>query len=135
MGHHRYGGRRHRREARDFRVAKRLVALELRRLTVDLKALHKAPTAFDPTSIGSLDVREWDAQKATLARSLPDNVWVSIRDTYTTVEKTRAAWAIAGTVPDGHEIDDEQRHLLATLVGLAELALALLEESVETSSS
>jgi type II secretory pathway pseudopilin PulG len=120
-----------RREARDFRAAKRLVALELRRLTFDLNAIGGAPTAFDPASVGFLDLREWDAHKATLARSLPDNVWVSVRDTYTTVEKTRAALTIAGTGADGYKIDDEQRHILAELVRLTKLSLDALDPPTE----
>lgn len=111
-----------RRELHDFRVAKRLVTLELRRLIIDLGAIRDAPAIFDPVLTGFLDVPEWEAHKATLARSLSEDAWGHLRDTYTAVEKMRAAL----TLGHGRELTEGHKRLLGEVIQIATRAVSTI---------
>lgn len=74
-------------DAREFRTAQRLVARELLTLGGDLFAIGEAHTAFAPDLAGLFVGREWEIHKTVLARLLPDDVWVYVRDTYSGIHK------------------------------------------------
>src|SRR5437764_8519104 len=70
-----------RRELRDFRSARRLVAQELYLAHVDT-IVHDKPGALPPDALDFFQTSEWDAHKATLSRELADADYEPVRNAY-----------------------------------------------------
>jgi hypothetical protein len=104
-----------RREASSFRVARRLVSQELRRLAFDLDAIAGQNITFDPKLGRLIEITVWEQQQEALARSLNEATWTQVCRFYTGVEKIRVALALQ----QGQPVDAERRAALQQMGQLA----------------
>jgi hypothetical protein len=104
-----------RRDAADFRQARRLVAQELYNLMIELRSLAEVKYQWPPENVGFLRTPAWDAYGPVLARALvneDETSWLLVALVYQNV----ARLAKSLEAGEAEEMSDQRR---ATIVDTA----------------
>lgn len=131
-----------RREDKELRQARRLVAQELQQLASDLLTIARQRVGMTHESGPFLTSAEWPAHKGTLSRDLGQDDWRLVANVYTHVHQFRQLFALGPPL----ELSDEQVLLVVdtarrahaardSLVGAGEYATMVPDELVELYSS
>jgi hypothetical protein len=112
-----------RRDAADFRQARRLVAQELYNLMMELRSLAEMDHMWSPESIGFLRTPAWDAYGPVLARALVNEdepSWLLVALVYQNIARLAKSLELgeefARAFGEAEKMNDERR---ATLVETA----------------
>jgi hypothetical protein len=115
-----------RRQAREFRRAKRLVSHELGVLAQSLKTIAKADPEYATRLVKMANffaAPEWEEHKPILAACLPEEAWAPLPDIYTKVEFNRAYFSA------DRPLQNQVKKVLATEAEQAEAAKTILDNA------
>lgn len=116
-----------RREAQDLLQARRLVAQELETLAIQLRTVARQGRAFLPELADFFETDEWEAHKATLARSLDGTQWRALASVYGQIASLRSALALSGEHEPGEQLNTVLREAVRVGARLAVRARTLLD--------